>query len=134
MAFGKGPVERFPSESSFAETIGFSAAVRAGDWVHVAGISAVTPDGAIVGGDDAYDQTVEVMAKLESALSQAGARLDQVVKTTIYITELEDWDRAGRAHAEAFGEARPAASMVVTRLLDPRMLVELDAVAFTGDG
>jgi enamine deaminase RidA (YjgF/YER057c/UK114 family) len=127
-------IERFESESSFAEQIGFSAAVRAGDWVHVAGISAVTPDGAIVGGDDAYDQTVEVMEKLGNALAQAGARLDQVVKTTIYITETEDWDRVGRAHAEAFGEARPAASMLVTRLLDPRMLVELEAVAYTGGG
>jgi enamine deaminase RidA (YjgF/YER057c/UK114 family) len=72
-------IERFPSESSFAETIGFSAAVAAGGWVHVAGISAVTEDGAIVGGDDAYDQAVEVMEKLERALEQAGARHDQVV-------------------------------------------------------
>jgi enamine deaminase RidA (YjgF/YER057c/UK114 family) len=127
-------IERFESESSFAETIGFSAAVRAGDFVYVAGLSAITPDGAVVGGDDAYDQMAEVMAKLEQVLAKAGARLDQVVKTTIYITEPEDWDRAGRAHAEAFGEARPAASMLVTRLLDPRMLVELEAVAYTGGG
>jgi enamine deaminase RidA (YjgF/YER057c/UK114 family) len=129
-----GEIERLESESSYAERIGFSAAVRAGGWVHVAGISAVTPDGAIVGGDDAYDQTVEVMEKLQAALEAAGARLDQVVKTTIYITEASDWDLVGRAHAEALGDARPAASMVVTRLLDPRMLVELEAVAYTGGG
>jgi enamine deaminase RidA (YjgF/YER057c/UK114 family) len=129
-----GPIQRHESESSFAGAIGFSAAVRAGDWVHVAGISAVTPDGAIVGGDDAYDQMVEIMEKLRAALEQAGARLDQVVRTTIYLTEVNNWDRAGRAHAEAFGDARPAASMVVTQLLDPRMLVELDAVAYTAAG
>jgi enamine deaminase RidA (YjgF/YER057c/UK114 family) len=128
------PIERYPSQSSFAERIGFSAAVRSGDWVHVAGISAVTPDGAIVGGDDAYDQMVEVMEKLRAALEQAGARLDQVVKTTIYITAAQDWDLVGRAHAEALGDARPAASMVVTQLLDPRMLVELEAVAYTAAG
>jgi enamine deaminase RidA (YjgF/YER057c/UK114 family) len=128
-----GEIDRFESESSYAEKIGFSAAVRAGGWVYVAGLSAVTPDGAIVGGDDAFEQTVEVMEKLEAALAQAGARLDQVVKTTIYITETQDWDRVGLAHAEALGDARPAASMVVTQLLDPRMLVELEAVAFTGD-
>jgi enamine deaminase RidA (YjgF/YER057c/UK114 family) len=125
-------IERLPSESSFSDEIGFSATVSADSWVHVAGISAVTEDGAIVGGDDAYDQAVEVLAKLERALEQAGARLDQVVKTTMYITEREDWDRVGRAHAEAFGDAPPAASMVVAELLDPRMLVELEAVAFTG--
>ncbi len=67
LALMAGEIERFESESSFAEKIGFSAAVRAGDWVHVAGISAVTPEGAIVGGDDAYDQMVEVMVKLEAA-------------------------------------------------------------------
>ena len=128
------PIERHPSESSFAERIGFSAAVRSGDWVHVAGISAVTPDGALVGGDDAYDQMVEVMDKLKAALEQAGARLDQVVKTTIYVTDAQNWDLVGRAHSEAFGDARPAASMVVTQLLDPRMLVELEAVAYTAAG
>jgi enamine deaminase RidA (YjgF/YER057c/UK114 family) len=127
------PIDRFESESSYAEKIGFSAAVRAGGWVHVAGISAVTPDGAIVGGDDAYDQMVEVMEKLKDVLESAGARLDQVVKTTMYITAASDWDLVGRAHAEALGDSRPAASMVVTQLLDPRMLVELEAVAFTGD-
>jgi enamine deaminase RidA (YjgF/YER057c/UK114 family) len=77
---------------------------------------------------------VEVMSKLEAALAQAGARLDQVVKTTIYVTDAQDWDLVGRAHAEALGDARPAASMVVAQLLDPRMLVELEAVAYTAAG
>lgn len=127
-------IERFGSESSFAEQIGFSAAVRSGDWVHVAGLSAVTPDGALVGADDAYDQMLEVLEKLERALADAGARLDQVVKTTMFITDPDDWQAVGRAHAEAFGDARPAATMVVVRLLDPRMLVELEAVAYVGAG
>ena len=127
-------IERHESESSFAGQIGFSAAVAANGWVHVAGISAVTPDGALVGGDDAYDQMLEVIEKLERALGAAGARLDQVVKTTMFIADRGDWDAVGRAHAEAFGDARPAATMVVAELLDPRMLVELEAVAFTGAG
>lgn len=127
------PIERFESQSPYAAEIGFSAAVHAGEWVHVAGLSAVTEDGALVGGDDAYEQMVEVMEKLERALAEAGARLDQVVKTTIYVTDRSHWDNVGRAHAEAFGDTRPAASMLVTGLLDPRMLVELEAVAYLGE-
>jgi len=85
-------------------------------------------------GDDAYDQAREALRKIGAALADAGARLDQVVQTRIYITRSENWEAVGRAHGEMFGGIRPAATMVVVaQLLDPRMLVEIEAVAFTGE-
>jgi enamine deaminase RidA (YjgF/YER057c/UK114 family) len=123
--------ERVPSPSPYAPVIGFSAAVRAGDLVFVAGITAVTADGAIVG-EDAYTQAREVLRKLGEALESAGARLDQVVQTRMYLTDASDWEAVGRAHGEVFAEVRPAAAMLVTGLLDPRMRVEIEAVAHVG--
>jgi enamine deaminase RidA (YjgF/YER057c/UK114 family) len=124
-------VERVPSPSPYAPVIGFSAAVRAGDLVFVAGITAVTADGAIVG-EDAYTQAREVLRKVGEALEAAGARLDQVVQTRMYLTDASDWEAVGRAHGEVFAEVRPAAAMLVTGLLDPRMRVEIEAVAHVG--
>ena len=124
--------ERVPSPSPYAPVIGFSAAVRAGDLVFVAGITAVTADGAIVG-EDAYTQAREVLRKLGEALEAAGARLDQVVQTRMYLTDASDWEAVGRAHGEVFAEIRPAAAMLVTGLLDPRMRVEIEAVAYVGE-
>ena len=124
-------VERVPSPSPYAPVIGFSAAVRAGDLVFVAGITAVTADGAIVG-EDAYAQAREVLRKVGEALEAAGARLDQVVQTRIYLADASDWEAVGRAHGEVFAEVRPAAAMLVTGLLDPRMRVEIEAVAHVG--
>jgi len=123
--------ERVPSPSPYAPVVGFSAAVRAGDLVFVAGITAVTADGAIVG-EDAYTQAREVLRKLGEALEAAGARLDQVVQTRMYLTDASDWEAVGRAHGEVFAEIRPAAAMLVTGLLDPRMRVEIEAVAHVG--
>ena len=123
--------ERVPSPSPYAPVVGFSAAVRAGDLVFVAGITAVTADGAIVG-EDAYTQAREVLRKLGEALEAAGARLDQVVQTRMYLTDASDWEAVGRAHGEVFAEVRPAAAMLVTSLLDPRMRVEIEAVAHVG--
>jgi enamine deaminase RidA (YjgF/YER057c/UK114 family) len=124
------PIERVPSSSPYAPTIGFSAAVRAGDWVHVAGTTAVDGDSAIVGGDDAGAQTAEVLRKIAAALEHAGAGLSHVVRTRIYLTAADDWEAVGRAHGEAFADIRPVASMLVTGLLDPRMRVEIEAVAY----
>ena len=124
-------VERVPSPSPYAPVIGFSAAVRAGDLVFVAGITAVTADGSIVG-EDAYTQAREVLRKVGEALEAAGARLDQVVQTRMYLTDASDWEAVGRAHGEVFAEVRPAAAMLVTGLLDPRMRVEIEAVAHVG--
>ena len=98
----------------------------------LSGITAVDPEGAIVGGDSAYEQTREVLRKLGQALAVAGGRLDQVVSTRMYLTAPELWREVGRAHQEAFAAAPPAATMIVVgALLDPRMLVEVEAVAYT---
>jgi enamine deaminase RidA (YjgF/YER057c/UK114 family) len=121
-----------PSPSPYAPTIGFSAAVRAGDWVHVAGTTAVDGAGEVIGGDDAAAQTREVLRKLAAALEAAGASLAHVVRTRIYLTDPDDWEAVGRVHGEVFAAVRPAATMVVTGLLDPRMRVEIDAVAYVG--
>jgi enamine deaminase RidA (YjgF/YER057c/UK114 family) len=125
-------VSRVPSASPYAPSIGFSAAVRAGDLVFVAGMTAVGAGGEVVGGDDAYAQAREALRKLGEALAAAGARLDQVVQTRMYVTDAGDWEAVGRAHGEVVGAARPAAAMVVTRLLDPRMRVEVEATAYVG--
>lgn len=125
-------VERFPSASRFAPVIGFSAAVRAGDWVLVAGTTALDPAGEVIGGDDAGDQAREALRKIGVALADAGAQLDQVVRTRVYLTDAADWEAVGRAHGEVFGTITPVATMVVAGLLDARMLVEIEAVAYTG--
>lgn len=119
------------SPSPYAEPIGFSAAVRAGEWVVVAGTTAVTAAGEISGA--AYEQAREALRKIAAALGEAGATLDQVVQTRMYLTDVSLWEEVGRAHGEAFGEVRPAATMVgVATLLDPRMLVEIEALAYLG--
>ena len=126
--------ERVPAPSAFAPSIGFSGAVRAGDHVFLAGATAVTEDGALVGGESAYEQAAEAIRKLGAALEAAGGRLDQVVSTRIYVTDAELWREVGRAHGDAFGDSPPAATMVVVAaLLDPRMLVEIEAIAYLGD-
>ena len=126
-------MQRVASPSRYAPVIGFSAAVRAGDLVHVAGTTAVDASGAVVGGDDPAAQTREVLRKIGLALEAAGAGLSQVVQTRVYLTRAQDWEAVGRVHGEVFAQAPPAATMVVVAaLLDPRMLVEVEAVAWVG--
>lgn len=127
-------IDRIPSPSPYAEPIGFSAAARAGNLVFVAGTTALDARGQIVGGDDAYEQTREALRKVTAALARAGARLDQVVQTRIHLARADDWGPAGRAHGEVFGGARPAATMVVSGLLHPRMRVEIEAIAYAPPG
>jgi enamine deaminase RidA (YjgF/YER057c/UK114 family) len=123
-------IERIDSESRYAQTIGFSKAVRAGDLVFVAGMSAVDAAGDVVGGDDPYRQAKECLRKAVEALASCGATAAEVVQTRMYLIDPLHWEHVGRAHAEAFGANRPAATMVVVReLLDPRMLVEIEVVA-----
>lgn len=127
------PIERFSSAIPWEAAVGYSRAVCAGPFVLIAGTTAADEDGVVAAPGDAYEQTVHTLDALEDALAQAGARLEQVVQTRIYVTDIARSDEIGRAHGERFGASRPVSTMVqVSALIDPRMLVEIEAMAYVG--
>ena len=124
--------QRVEPDSRFAAAIGFSAAVRVGDWVTTAGMTAVNAGGSLIG-EGPYEQAREALRKIADALAGVGADMNHVVQTRMYLVDADDWPEVGRAHGEVFAEIRPAATMVVVAgLLDPRMRVEIEARAFVG--
>jgi enamine deaminase RidA (YjgF/YER057c/UK114 family) len=122
--------QKYSSGMKWEKIVGYSRAVRVGERIYVTGTTATDETGEMVGADDAYAQTVQIIKNIERALKALGATLENVVRTRMFVTDISRWEEYGRAHGEFFGEILPATTMVeVSGLIDPLMLIEIEADA-----
>jgi len=129
----KSKRKKIQSASKWEDIVGYSRVVRVGNIVEVAGTTAIDDNGAIIGIGDPYAQTVFILDKISLYLQKAGASLEDVVRTRMFVTDISQWEKIGRAHGEFFKEIKPAASMLeVNRLIDANLLIEIEATAIIG--